>query len=166
MTTIAWDGKTLSSDSHALAEGIVCAAHEQKIFAAPAEGWFVFGERVQAIGCAGDCGAEMELRDVLLVSLTYASTFHSTSEFAAIAVVRKDRAYVICKDRGETHARIFSQSEPYAIGSGGVIARTAMYCGKSSREAVAIAIELDCFSGGEVATLSAVYFEGKIAVKK
>ncbi|EKE3573618.1 hypothetical protein ABUO89_000552 [Escherichia coli] len=150
MTTIAWDGKTLASDTQATSGDVVCSYTEQKIYTPPESGWEVCGSKVVALGCSGDCGAEMELQELLKNNLTYASEFLPTFSFTALAIIGAGRAYIISKEKGETRASISPQVEPYAIGSGGLIARTAMHCGKNAREAVQVAIDLDCYSGGSV----------------
>lgn len=150
MTTIAWDGKTLASDTQATSGDVVCSYTEQKIYTPPESGWEVCGSKVVALGCSGDCGAEMELQELLKNNLTYASEFLPTFSFTALAIIGAGRAYIISKEKGETRASISLQVEPYAIGSGGLIARTAMHCGKNAREAVQVAIDLDCYSGGSV----------------
>ncbi|HHI0879553.1 TPA: hypothetical protein ACP4SH_001811 [Escherichia coli] len=150
MTTIAWDGKTLASDTQASSGDVVCSYTEQKIYTPPESGWEVYGSKVVALGCSGDCGAEMELQELLKNNLTYASEFLPTFSFTALAIIGAGRAYIISKEKGETRASISLQVEPYAIGSGGLIARTAMHCGKNAREAVQVAIDLDCYSGGSV----------------
>ena len=143
MTTVAWDGKTLASDTQASSGDVVCSTSEQKIYTPP------------ELGCSGDCGAEMELQDLLAHNLTYATEFLPTFSFTALAVVGAGRTYIIAKEKGETRASISLQVEPYAIGSGGLIARTAMHCGKNAREAVQVAIDLDCYSGGSVDSFTA-----------
>lgn len=150
MTTIAWDGKTLASDTQASSGDVVCSYTEQKIYTPPESGWEVCGSKVVALGCSGDCGAEMELQELLKNNLTYASEFLPTFSFTALAIIGAGRAYIISKEKGETLASISRQVEPYAIGSGWLIARTAMHCGKNAREAVQVAIDLDCYSGGSV----------------
>lgn len=158
MTTVAWDGKRLSSDRQASSGEIICSVHEQKIYTPPdGANWQVYGESVLAIGCSGDCGAEMELADLLSNNLKYSSEFLPTFSFAAIAVVGINRAYIICKGKDETRASISLQVTAYAIGSGGLIARTAMHCGKNAEEAVRVAIEMDCFSGGGIDTFATAY---------
>ncbi|EET1259973.1 hypothetical protein FK249_002395 [Escherichia coli] len=154
MTTIAWDGKTLASDTQASSGDVVCSYTEQKIYTPPESGWEVCGSKVVALGCSGDCGAEMELQELLKNNLTYASEFLPTFSFTALAIIGTGRAYIISKEKGETRASISLQGEPYAIGSGGLIARTAMHCGKNAREAVQVAIDLDCYSGGSVDSLT------------
>lgn len=151
MTTIAWDGKTLASDSQAQASDIICSMSEVKIYQPqPGERWSIYGEVVLAIGCAGDCGIERELQKRMSEGLTYESQFIASTSFTAIAVISKNRAYIIGKNQGEDCAGISPQTEPYAIGSGGVIASTAMRCGKDAVEAVCIAIAMDPNSGGDV----------------
>lgn len=150
MTTVAWDGKTLASDTQASTGDVVCSLSEQKIYTAPSSGWEVYGDKIVAVGCSGDCGAEMELQELMTNGLTYATEFLPTFGFSAIAIIGPGRAYVISKKEGDTRANISLQVEPYAIGSGGLIARAAMRCGKDAREAVQVAIEMDCYSGGNV----------------
>lgn len=150
MTTVAWDGVTLASDTQASSGDVVCSHDEQKIYKPSDEEWTVYGEKVIAIGCSGDCGAEMEIQDLLKNGLTYATEFLPTFAFSCIAIVGSNRSYLITKGAGDTRANISPQITPYAIGSGGLIARVAMRCGLSASDAVRIAIDLDCYSGGRV----------------
>ena len=155
MTTVAWDGKTLASDTQASTGSVVCSLSEQKIYTPPESGWEIYGSKVLAFGFSGDCGAEMELQDLLKHNLTYASEFLPILSFTALAIIGAGRAYIITKEKGETRASISLQVGPYAIGSGDLIARTAMHCGKNAREAVQVAIDLDCYSGGSVDSFTA-----------
>lgn len=151
MTTVAWDGRTLASDSQASAGDAVCTLREQKLFyPRDNEEWVVNGERILAIGYSGDCGAEFEVQDLMRSGLTYASTFNPKSEFSALAVAGAGRVWIISKGTDNAHASISLQLDPYAIGSGGMIARTAMRCGKHAIDAVQVAIEMDVYSGGKV----------------
>lgn len=151
MTTIAWDGVTLAADSQASASDAICTMREQKIFI-PRDGeeWTVNGERVVAIGYSGDCGTEYEVHDLMRSGLTYATTFTPEPSFGALAIIGAGRAYIVSKNQDKTHASISLQLDPYGMGSGGVIARTAMSCGKSAIDAVKVAIEMDVYSGGDV----------------
>ncbi|WP_285130316.1 hypothetical protein [Leclercia adecarboxylata] len=151
MTTVAWDGKTLASDSQATASDSVCTLQEQKIFyPRDNEVWMVNGEKILAVGYAGDCGAEFEVQDLMLEGLTYKSAFNPESSFGALAVAGEGRAWIVSKDTDKTHAATSLQQDPYAMGSGGTIARAAMLCGKNAIEAVRITIEMDVYSGGRV----------------
>ncbi|MGA4647848.1 hypothetical protein ACK6WK_10660 [Citrobacter portucalensis] len=78
MTTVAWDGKTLASDTQASTGDVVCSLSEQKIYTAPSSGWEVYGDKIVAVGCSGDCGAEMELQELMTNGLTYATEFLPT----------------------------------------------------------------------------------------
>jgi len=162
MTTIAWDGKTLASDSQSTSGDAICSLKENKIFQ-PADGevWSIDGERVFAIGCGGDCGAEIELQKLMLSGLSYESQFLPTFSFSAIAVIGKDRAFIISKEKGEDRASISLQLDPYAVGSGGMIARTVMHCGQNAKEAVKVAIEMDVYSGGTISHVSVAEIEGQ-----
>ncbi|WP_274371516.1 hypothetical protein [Morganella morganii] len=151
MTTIAWDGKTLAADSQAQQADVICSTSEVKIYQPkPGERWSIYGETVFAFGQSGDCGADVEIQKILSGNLTYESQFVPSFSFSALAVVSENRAYIICKDKGEEKAAISLQTEPYAVGSGGIIARVAMHCGKSAVYAVKTAIEMDIYSGGDV----------------
>lgn len=151
MTTIAWDGSTLASDSQSTAGDAICSLREQKIFLPPeGEEWMVNGERVIAVGFSGDCGVEYEALNLMRDNLHYATSLLPDSSFGALAVVGRDHAYLISKDSGKVNASISLQVDPYAMGSGGMIARAAMRCGKSAIEAVHVAIEMDVYSGGTV----------------
>jgi hypothetical protein len=151
MTTIAWDGSTLAADSQSTSGDVICSLKEKKIYQPSESGtWTVNGETVWAIGCSGDCGAEEELQAIMETGLNYATQFLPTFSFTALAIVGKERAFIISKDKGEDRASISLQLDPYAIGSGSMIARAAMRCGKSAIEAVHVAIEMDVYSGGMV----------------
>lgn len=155
MTTIAWDGVTLAADSQASTGDVVCSLKEKKIFQPNTPGqWSVEGEPVMLLGCAGDCGAELELQNLMTAGLSYSSLFLPTFCFSALAIVGKDRVYIISKDKGEDRALISLQLDPYAIGSGGLIAKTAMKCGHDAPAAVKVAIEMDVYSGGVVSQFS------------
>ena len=150
MTTIAWDGTTLASDSQSTNSDAVSSLSEQKIFTPCGGDWFINGERIIAIGTAGECGIEEQLFTILPNNLTYKTEFTTEPDFSVIAITDTGRAWLISKDEGKVHASIWPRKESVAIGSGHMIARTAMKCGKSAIEAVNIAIEMDVYSGGAV----------------
>lgn len=148
MTTIAFDGNTLASDSQSSAGNLVISMREKKIFTG--DGWSVNGKPVIAVACAGDCGIEEELFNVMTVGLDFMTDFSPHIDFTALLVTGKDESYVIWKEKDSTRAPIMFQRGPIAIGSGDVIATTAMHLGKTAVEAVQVAIELDKSTGGTV----------------
>lgn len=157
MTTIAWDGTTLASDSQSSSGDMVCTLREQKIFTPAGEEWLVNGEVVLAIGASDDCGIEPQLFDVMANNLTYKSEFTTEPAFMALAVTGISRVWVISKSSGNSNVSISFQPEAFAIGSGSTIALTAMHCGKTAVDAVKVAIELDVYSGGCVQSFT--FFE-------
>lgn len=155
MTTIAWDGATLASDSQSTNSDAVSSLSEQKIFLPGSSEWLINGERIVAIATAGDCGIEEQLFTILSDNLTYKTEFTTEPDFAAIAITDTGRAWLISKEEGKVHASIWLRKESVAIGSGQMIARTAMRLGKTAIEAVQLAIEMDVYSGGGVQAFTA-----------
>ncbi len=151
MTTIAWDGKTLAADGQSTLDGLICSLKEQKIYH-PDSGveWLVNGEKVLAIGAAGDCGAEFELQEKLANGITYATEFSTAFGFSAIAICGPNRAYLISSKEDSAKISLCLQVDPYALGSGATVAITAIHLGESAIEAVNTAIEMDVYSGGRV----------------
>lgn len=150
MTTIAWDGSTLASDSQSTSNDAICTLNEQKIFTPSEKPWSVNGEAVLAVGTAGDCGIELQLFEMMESDLTHKSQFTTEPSFTALAVTGKGRLWIICKNSGDAHASVSLQLDSYATGSGGMIARAAMVCGKDAIGAVEVATTMDVFSGGKV----------------
>jgi ATP-dependent protease HslVU (ClpYQ) peptidase subunit len=74
---------------------------------------------------------------------------YKEGKFAVVVVDRNDADAVVI------HPNLLfdTLSEPWAVGSGGDFAMGAMYVGASAEEAVAVAIELDPMSGGEIETV-------------
>ncbi|KAB0556220.1 hypothetical protein [Pantoea stewartii] len=155
MTTIAWDGSTLASDSQSTSNDVICTLNEQKIFTPTEKQWSVNGEVVLAVGTAGDCGIELQLFEMMEAGLTHKSQFTPEPSFTALAVTGKGRMWIISKNTGDAHASISLQLDGYATGSGGMIARAAMHCGKDAIGAVEVATQLDVFSGGKIQSFTA-----------
>ncbi|HHR6050820.1 TPA: hypothetical protein ACS7Z1_000059 [Providencia alcalifaciens] len=149
MTTIAWDGKTLASDSQSQVGNMIVSKNEQKIFPATSE-WSINGYPVKAIAIAGDSAATYEIINHLQKGLLFDSEFSQITDFNLIAVIRADFAFVVSKNKDDTRAYICDVFEEFAIGSGDAYAMAAMKSGKTAKEAVEVAISLDVYSGGIV----------------
>lgn len=155
MTTIAWKDGTLAADSQSSSGDAICSLKEEKIFTPPdGEQWSANGEIVHAVGMCGDCGAEFELMDALRKGVNYSTQFQPNSDFTALAITAVGRCLIIYKKEGMERVSISLQLVPYAIGTGGMIARTAMHCGKDATQAVQIAIEMDLYSGGHISSFT------------
>ncbi len=150
MTTIAWDGKILASDSLATSAGMVVSTSEKKIFRPGDDAWSINKTPVVAFASSGDCGAEFEIADRLKEGITYGTQFSGAIDFTCIFITRESDCFLAFKDAGSEIAKISAQDGPYAIGSGGVMAMTAMHLGRNAIEAVEAAICLDVCTGGNI----------------
>lgn len=151
MTTIAWDGKALASDSQSQVGNMIISEDTQKIFN-PSDGvnWLLNGEQINAIGVAGDTSCIDEVISKLSTDITYNTEFTPAVDFCFIGVTDDGKAYVLVKDKGDIFPSIFSAGNMFAVGSGDVYAMAAMKSGKPAKEAISVAISLDVYSGGEI----------------
>ena len=137
MTTICWDGEVMAGDSQ-----VTCGGHI--VHNSPK----VIKEAGNLIGFSGD----MVHFRAFVRWLCYDAEAKPDpkGEWNAL-VVTKDgevRDYESCLEYAVVADKI------YTIGSGGIIAKTAMLCGKNAFEAVRIACMLDIYSGGNIYYIS------------
>ncbi len=134
MTTIAYDGKTLCTDSLVTAGSLACG-EGRKIHrltngavAAVCGDWHLAHDVVQWLDGNGDKPVphESESIGVLLIELDGSAWEYGSRLRRAPACV------------------------PWTGGSGEAVAMAAMRCGKTAREAVELACQLDVYSGGPV----------------
>ncbi|WBA79556.1 hypothetical protein [Endozoicomonas sp. GU-1] len=141
MTTIAWDGKTLASDSRMTCPYIF-DGYTGKIRK------ITVGDEAVLIGVAGGA-ANAGLLFEWVESGMSADAFPQVSNIEAILVTGKgaffveDKSYLIPLESGSKHA----------VGSGCEYAMSAMMAGKNASKAVEIAIQLDTNSGGQVISM-------------
>lgn len=154
MTTIAWDGKTLASDSQSQVGSMITSLNNQKIHQPQHGKWVINNSEIKAIGITGDTSCVDEVISKLHDGITYESEFASIVDFCLIAVTNKGAAYGLSKDKGDILPSIFRVGDMFAIGSGDVYAMAAMKSGKTAKEAVEVAISLDVYSGGEIQEFS------------
>lgn len=133
MTTIAWDGVSLCSDS-LLTSDRIRSGFAKKIFR------LVDGGRV---GVAGQFSAASVVVDWLKSGR--AEKPNDDLDFAAIWIQADGSVWCI-----ESDFNPYPMSGACAIGSGSDIALAALTLGKTAREAVELAIKLDCMSGGDI----------------
>lgn len=133
MTTIAWDGTSLSSDSQSsLFRTTVPKIHRL--------------DKDRLFGSSGALEDALAVRDWLVNGgdkPKVDDTFHAI-------VVERSSWYVLERSL----IQMPYERRCFSVGSGRDFAMAAMMLGKSAAEAVALAIELDANSGGEVVTLS------------
>ena len=150
MTTIAWDGKTLASDSQSQVGSMITSMGSRKIHHPDNVKWQINGCDIKAIGIAGDTSCIDEVVAKLQSGITYQTEFTSIVDFCLIGVTASGSAYGLSKDKGDVLPSIFEVGDMFSIGSGDAYAMAAMKSGKTAVEAVEIAVSLDVYSGGEI----------------
>ena len=127
MTTIAWDGKELASDSMVYSDYIE-QSPIKKIFKKDGKLFAFAGVYAESIAFLNE-GKKL------------------TDESQAIEIDLKTGKAKLHEGSG-----CFDIKPPQALGSGAPFAMGAMLAGKSATEAVKIGIKLDPYSGGKVST--------------
>ena len=146
MTTIAWDGKTLAADTLATDPWGLKDYGTKIIYG---NGWIG--------GCAGQRHEIAKWKKVAL-SLSFEEVlelgvpdWHKDDNDPAILITNGKGSY-----RATGGVFMKNQREFWAIGSGRDFALAALYCGKTAREAVEVAMAFDNGTGGEVEHLDYV----------
>lgn len=160
MTTIAFDGKTLASDSQLTAGTLRLDTNTKKIYQPePTEQWVVDGKRAIAFGVAGSLGATEIVHGALRSVMSGYSGLNSTTRF----IKGESLKYIVITESGEVYAGgqysddevpwIAKVQPPIAVGSGSEYALGAMAAGVSAAEAVRIAMRFDVNTGGDIQTI-------------
>lgn len=143
MTTIAWDGETLASDSRVTQDSHLVSDSFQKIFTI--EGAEYRGDRILAVAMSGKCCDYHKILDYIFdENFGYTNFGHDTN----CILIGKKFAYDLARNDG--YLVKFNKKAKIANGSGGCFALSAMTLGLSAPEAVKHAKKLDCASGGRV----------------
>lgn len=142
MTTIAWDGESIASDSQMT--GDFKSIDQQKVFKlkkGPYRGAY-----------AGGCGAVTAINQMveMLEDGEY-EAIDADDDLSATVMVALDSCALLFHS---SSTGVIKVAPPYAVGSGAPFAITAMDCGKTAAEAVAAAIKRDPNSGGAVQVFS------------
>jgi 20S proteasome alpha/beta subunit len=141
MTTIAWDGKTLAADKRAVnngySGGTVTKIHHWT------GGLCAF---------SGDLDVGMQMVQWLRDGANPAKYPAQQEKNACVflVIMRDGRT---CRYES-TPVALWFENEQQAMGSGRDYALAAMHLGKTAREAVEVAIALDCGSGNGIDTLT------------
>lgn len=136
MTTIAWDGVILATDSLITISDRIVHDDAKKLFRLKDGRLAAFAGNAH---CIIECVAWLESK----------REAPPTGDYTILVVMPDGKAR--CYEDGNSYSSV---KAPYSRGSGGVIALTAMRCGKTAVEAVRMAIELDVYSGGRVQSAS------------
>jgi hypothetical protein len=156
MTSIAWDGKKLVSDSQGTAGVQIQPSGFKKIYE-PGEGeyWEVMGQRVLAVGVSGDGKAVESVMEKLRTGVNHKTKIEDIDEiaFGALIITEDSTCYrwQMNKRQGRpTHMDLLQLMPPAAVGSGQAYAIGILSIGKSAEVAIRGAIRLDKYSGGEL----------------
>lgn len=163
MTTIAFDGKTLASDSQLTLGDLRLDSHTQKIFQPNAgESWYVNGERAVAFGVSGKLSAVQAVRKELASGmsgyrgLTTDSRFPKGESFKYLVITEAGEVYAGGQYSDEETPWLARVSPPIAVGTGSEFAVGAMATGASAEFAVEVAARFDINTGGAVQVLRPV----------
>jgi len=133
VTTIAYDGKTLVTDSQVTLDG-KRFGKTQKIFR-------LHSRAVLAI--AGSMDVSYEIMRWLNGDAEKPALDKEQDDFEALVIEPDGSAWEIAPG-----LRRFPACIPWSGGTGGIVAMTAMRCGKTAQEAVELACEIDTKSSG------------------
>ncbi len=152
MTTIAWDGATLSADSRSTQGNLICSDNETKLFRVENVPLFQFGN-MSWIGFSGTVGDEQALFEWLRTNKSRLDKFPAQFDFNVIAITETQKCFCIYKAPGEEYLSVWQEPVFAVAGSGSDYAKCALLLGRNSHDAVEFAITQDCHSGGEVKTV-------------
>lgn len=142
MTTIAWDGKTIASDTQG--GGMFIYDNGPKVFEVSGHLFGLAGDRE-----ACEFARQWILKDLDSLKIAERSRPDlGTESFGGLMIGPDGQCYAF-----EKRLLPFRVSTPHAEGSGGMFAQAAMLAGADAAEAVRIACELDPYSGGSVTTI-------------
>lgn len=148
MTTIAYDGHYIAADGRASQGNLIVGKRTPKLFpltitrnGVPSDAVLAGAGSYQTLVTVAKHLAESDAESPEMIPDI------DQGEFQGLLVIR-DSGEVFClEDR-----LILTPAEvPTALGSGMDYALTAMALDKNAEEAVHVACELDCFSGGDIA---------------
>lgn len=145
MTTIAFDGRYLAADGRATAGGMITSRSTQKIFPIL---FTVNGAEVKGVmaGAGSFESLMMAKRHLQEFDLFDSEVTPDIDEGTGLLVVLETGELYLL----EHNLVPLPQESPCSIGSGSPFALATMVIGKSASEAVEVAKELDCYSGGNV----------------
>lgn len=156
MTTIAYDGRFLVSDSCACIDDVILESTQQKIFhPGPEDTWTVYGKPVLAIGFSGSLTSLPWVKDALNEDVTHKTKITPDAthlDFHIIVVTEDGMAYGWAATRVPEENLEFISIIPlqgnFAVGSGCVFALSVMSIGRNAIDAVTAAIRLDPWTNG------------------
>jgi hypothetical protein len=143
MTTIAWDGYTLASDSRCTDANILIGDNTQKLYVLPDENPL----GIKYIAICGDLDQALAVVSWLMGSSPRPKKL---DDFGALGVTAGGVAYWIGSRLGLSIAAV-----PTALGTGDQVALAHMKIGFTAEEAVEVASTVDLCTGGDIQIIKA-----------
>lgn len=142
MTTIAYDGKTISADSRITSGNEIITDNQQKIFKLKKN-----SKNYIAFAISGEIRFARVFEKWIKSNGEFTLSMENT---CIVAITNKGKAHKYYDDDNYES----SMSECVCVGSGRDYAITALRLGKTPKVAVKIASELDVFTGGKITSLN------------
>lgn len=141
MTSIAWDGEILATDSRVTADGIIITDKQKKLFKIHLTQYN--GDRLIAVATAGSC------RDVrsVLDKLDGVEDVPDNHNVHAL-IVGENMVYELFPKKWNLIE--YTRDTKLGAGSGEPIVVSAMHLGLNAIDAIKHAKKLDCYTGGKV----------------
>lgn len=146
MTTIAWDGKILATDSRITCRGHLISDKSVKLQVLNDLKYTVYGDIILAIALAGDAA----MGDKFMYSLFANIKCEYNTEDNVNGVLIGDKNIYTLEDISEMSFITYPKDTLLTEGSGGQFAHSAMLLGLNAIEAIKHTMKLDVYTGGEV----------------
>lgn len=137
MTTIAYDGKRLVTDSRLTRGNTITTNNCKKLFT-----------NIGDYKAIATFGSQVYIRRFINNISKGLDT--TSGDYGAIMITQKNEVFLVDMEEGYEERLEFDPDQPAAWGSGCDHALAAMYAGATAVEAVEIAIRMDIYSGGEL----------------
>lgn len=160
MTSLAWDGVTLATDSQITSGGTIHPAPFKKIYTPDdaTEYWEANGVKIVAFAISGQAKAVEYIKEHLRkgIDYKYRMTHEDELDFEVILITERHNCFIWSvyankEKRGEEQF-LLPMDPPVTGGSGRRVAMAVMSIGKTAEFAIKATSKLDIFTGGEVQT--------------
>lgn len=157
MTTIAWDGQRLVSDTLGTANGVKLIAPSKKLHIkgrGELGTWKLYGTKVLAFGISGDAMGSTLLKGFLAEDLRHTvGVPGNTGNFSALMITEDKKAWRFtyrAKSAEGSGVQLVEIDGKCSIGSGGSYANAVMSIGLNAVEGLRAARNIDPHTGGNL----------------
>lgn len=151
MTVIVWDGTTLAADSRVTSASHLVSDDHDKIISLKTTTAEYRGDKLLAIGMAGLLADYDKVMSMIFTDNFGYEDLGIDHEIDAILVGEKN---VYNLESGKSFLIRYNRSVKLAVGSGEPFAMVALKQGKNAKQAVKVAMSLDCGCGGDIKSMT------------